>query len=185
MVGVGGIVSVGGAGGSGGGSTSGIQSINGATGPAITFAQSGIINILRFGNTISIGAQQSGVIGVNGIQVQQVGGNFVIDGAGASGAGGSSSAAVGVQFSAPFTSITSGCFNHSLGSRDVVVQVRDDSLPPRLIIPDAIIYDTLDKVSVLFNRPQTGRITIIGSGVSCITSSEQVVEARRYALLVC
>jgi hypothetical protein len=89
VVGVGGIVSVGGqGGGSGGGSTSGIQSINGATGPAIVFVGVSGIDILPQGNTIFIGGAdltQSGVVGVNGISVEQVLGQFVVDGAGLSG----------------------------------------------------------------------------------------------------
>ena len=89
MVAVGGIVSVGGGGGgSGGGSTSGITSINGAAGPAISFIGVSGIDILRQGNTIFVGGAdltQSGVLGVNGIDVAQVGGNFVVDGASLSG----------------------------------------------------------------------------------------------------
>jgi len=62
MVSIGGIVSLGGGtSGGGGGSTSGIQSINGQTGPTVSFT------------------------GVNGIVVAAGGNQIVIDGAGASG----------------------------------------------------------------------------------------------------
>lgn len=297
MVGVGSLVSVGGSGGgSGGGSSSGIQSINGATGPAITFSASGDVRISRVNNTIIIGSQQSGVIGVNGINVFRSGGDFVVDGASISGlitndgsglnaingdtgpnidligvngvtvtaAGGgnilldvsSLSGALSDQadgsginaingatgpnidllgvsgiriipsgnsiiisgegndgggggdgsginaingdtgpnieikgvngvdvsnptpgcilvdagsvsgltdrkFAASFSPTTSGAFNHNLGTRDVLVQIQDVSSPPRWIIPDEIVYDTLDQISVLFNTPQAGRIIII------------------------
>jgi hypothetical protein len=160
MVGVGNIVSVGGSsGGSGGGSTSGIQSVNGAAGPAITLSQSGIINILRFGNTISIGAQQSGVLGVNGVTVNQIGGNFVVDTAALSGLIGGVT-----KFAASFTNLVSGQFTHNLGTLDVIVQVRDngsDGVPRQTIIPDKIVYDNINTVSVIFNRPQSGRIIIL------------------------
>ena len=91
MVGVGNIVSVGGTGGGGGGgATSGIQILNGQVGPTVTLVgTSGIVvapvapNIINIGFTGSV--DQSGVVGVNGIDVEQVGGNFVVDGAALSG----------------------------------------------------------------------------------------------------
>ncbi|MCV0439802.1 MAG: hypothetical protein K5880_14335 [Hydrogenophaga sp.] len=91
MVGVGNIVSVGGFGtGGGGGGSSGIQNLNGQTGPVVTLVgTSGIVvapvapNIINIGFTGSI--TQSGVLGVNGIDVEQVGGNFIVDGAALSG----------------------------------------------------------------------------------------------------
>jgi hypothetical protein len=91
MVGVGSIVSVGGTGGGGGGgSTSGLQILNGQTGPTIVLVgTSGIVIAPVADNIINIGfagsATQSGVFGVNGIDVEQVGGNFIIDGASLSG----------------------------------------------------------------------------------------------------
>lgn len=190
MVGVGNIVSVGGTGGSGGGgSSSGIQIINGQTGPTVTFVgTSGIVITPITTNVINIGYMQSGVIGVNGIDVQQVDGNFVIDGAGLSGVGGGGttiiSSGVSSQYAESFTATTSGFFQHGFGTRDVVVQVYDDGAPPAQLFPDKIIYDTLDAVSVLFNRPQSGRVVIIGSGVACTLSGDVAIDARRYALLV-
>lgn len=191
MISVGGIVSVGGSGGGGGGgSSSGITSINGATGPSVTLAGVSGISVVPSGNTILIGGEsvqgtgggsssQSGVLGVNGIDVEQVGGNFVVDGAALSGL-----VTYSNQYSATFTNITSGIFNHNLGTRDVIVQVRDNGAPPREIIPDAVVYDTLDDISLIFNVPVTGRVTIIGSGVSCTLSQDQIIDSRRYALLV-
>lgn len=165
MVGVGNIVSVGGfgAGGGGGGGGSGIQELNGQTGPIVTLVgTSGIVvspvapNQLNIGFTGSV--TQSGVLGVNGIDVQQVGGSFIVDGAALSGliAGGDEDC-----YSALFGPTTSGQFNHNLGTRKLVVQVQDDSSPPQFILPDAIRYDTLDTISVLFNRPQSGRVVIL------------------------
>lgn len=159
MVGVGNIVSVGGAGGSGGGgASSGIQFLNNQPGPSVTLVgTSGIVvspvapNIINIGFAGSI--TQSGVVGVNGIDVQQVGGNFVVDGAALSGTSSVS------KFAAPFTSITSGVFTHSFNTLDVIVQVYDTSR--RLMLPDAIIVENGDQVSVLFNRPQSGRVVII------------------------
>lgn len=88
MVSIGGIVSVGGGGssGGGGGSTSGIQNLNGQTGPVVTLVgTSGIIISPVANNIINIGYVASGVLGVNGIDVNQFGGNFIIDGASLSG----------------------------------------------------------------------------------------------------
>jgi len=91
MVSIGGIVSVGGTGGGGGGAgSSGIQNLNGQTGPVITLVgTSGIIISPVAANIINIGFNgsltQSGVIGVNGIDVDQVTGEFVVNGAALSG----------------------------------------------------------------------------------------------------
>lgn len=156
MVGVGGIVSVGGTGGGGGaGASSGINFLNGQIGPSVTLVgTSGIIITPVAGNIINIGYAASGVIGVNGIEVQQIGGNYVIDGAGASGVGGSVS-----KFAASFVGITSGVFNHGFNTLDVVVQLFDANR--HFILPDNIVVENGDQVSVLFNRPQSGRIVII------------------------
>lgn len=61
-----------------------------------------------------------------------------------------------------FSSITSGTFNHGLGTRDLLVQVYDNDGPPQNIIPDQIRLDTLDDISVTFNYPVTGRVVIVG-----------------------
>lgn len=136
-LGVGGIVSVGGSSVAGGGSGSGIQVINPGnnTGPTVEFQ------------------------GVNGITVTSPSPNVVlIDGAGASGV----SSASGVnKFAAAFTSITSGIFTHSLGTEDVIVQVYDNQVPRRQMLPDEIRVENSNQVSVLFNTPQTGRVVIV------------------------
>jgi hypothetical protein len=179
VVGVGGIVSVGGGASGSGGGGSGIQSLNGATGPAVVLVGVSGIDILPQGNTIFIGGDavtggggtQSGVLGVNGIVVEQVDGSFVVDGATLSGL---------IQdngcFAGNFAGITSGQFVHSLGTRDLVVQVFDDNLPPRSLVPDAIIYDTLDVFSVLFNRPQTGSVVAMACGGSAAVGTSNRVE---------
>jgi hypothetical protein len=226
MVGVGNIVSVGGFGSSGGGGGgSGIQELNGQIGPVVTLiGTSGIVISPVATNQLNIGfagsITQSGVLGVNGIDVEQLAGNFVVDGAALSGLitpsggiggingqigphldlkgvngvnvsvseencivfdaasiSGQASTTINGQFAASFTNITSGIFSHNLGSRDVVVQIYDNSAPPVRIIPDSIIYDTLDAVSVLFNTPQTGRIVIVGgvgsgSGITTLNPGE-------------
>jgi hypothetical protein len=221
---------------------SGISTVNGDSGPAIDLVGVSGIQIYPFGDgTIFVGTSgdfltsQSGVLGVNGINVEQIGGNFIVDGSSVSGliepsggiggingqigphielkgvngidvtvdsencilldgvsisgVGGSGdvtviSSGVSSQFAASFTNTVSGLFNHNFGTRDVVVQVYDTSAPPRKLIPDDIVYDTLDAVSVLFNTPQDGRVVIIGSGVACSLSSDVGIEARRYSLLV-
>jgi hypothetical protein len=138
MVNVGGIVSVGGGVATGGGG-SGIQSLNAQTGPAI------VLN------------------GANGIEVLDSATNVItIDGAALSGffAASLSSGC----YAASFGPTTSGQFQHNLGTRDILVQISDDSAPPQFILPDAITYDTLDTISVLFNRPQSGRVVIVSCG---------------------
>lgn len=132
-IGIGGIVGLGGGSSSGGGgSTSGIQSINSQTGPAIIIA------------------------GVNGITVTAGGNQILIDGAGASGTTGGAA-----KFAASFSSISSGVFTHGLNTLDVLVQVFDNQTPRRLLMPDDIIVDNVNQVSVIFNTPQTGRIVIV------------------------
>jgi hypothetical protein len=132
VVNVGGIVSVGGSGGSSG-AASGIQTANpgGNTGPTVEWQ------------------------GVNGIEVTSPSSNVIlIDGAGASGVGGSVS-----KFSASFSNITSGTFTHSFNTLDVIVQVFN--VERQVIHPDTILVDNGDQVSVLFNRPQSGKVVII------------------------
>lgn len=177
MVSVGGIVSVGSTGGSGGsGSSSGIQEINGQIGPVVTLVgTSGIIvevvapNVINIGISGTINTTQSGVIGVNGITVHQVGGNFVVDGASLSGL--ISSGNPSGCYSAAFSPTTSGQFNHNLGTRNLVIEVRDDGGPPRSIIPDAIIFDTLDTFSLLFNTPQGGSVTAVTCGSETVAGN--------------
>ena len=65
------------------------------------------------------------------------------------------------KFAASFSNITSGVFTHGLGTLDVVVQIYDDQVPRRVILPDEIVIDNVNQASVLFNRPQSGRIIII------------------------
>lgn len=61
-----------------------------------------------------------------------------------------------------FSSITSGSFGHGLGTRDVLVQVYDNSGPPQSVIPDEIRLDTLNDISLTFNYPVSGRVVIVG-----------------------
>jgi hypothetical protein len=96
-LGAGGIVSIGGGTGGSSGSSSGITSINGQTGPTITFkGVNGVQISVPIANCILIdgagasgvsggGGSQSGVIGVNGINVEQIAGEFVVDGSAVSG----------------------------------------------------------------------------------------------------
>lgn len=79
-------------------------------------------------------------------------------------------------FTANFTLTTSGQFSHGLGTRDLVVQVFDDGQPRRLLVPDAIIYDTLDVFSVLFNRPQTGTVVALSCGGTTAEGTSNRVE---------
>lgn len=136
-LGVGGIVSLGGSsGGAGGGSSSGVQVINPGnnTGPTITFQ------------------------GVNGVQVTSPSlNNILIDGAGASGVGGSST-----KFAQSFTAITSGLFTHNLGTMDVIVQVYTSDSPRLQLFVDQIRIENSNQVSMLCNRPQSGRIIVLG-----------------------
>jgi len=133
MVNVGGIVSVGGGGaGSGGGSTSGITTLNPGG---------------NTGPTVSI-------TGVNGIDVTGGSNQIVIDGAAVSGSV--------TKFAASFAGITSGLFTHGLGTLDVIVQIRDSETGgASVLIPDMIIIENLDQVSITFNTPQSGRVVII------------------------
>lgn len=131
-LGIGGIVSLGGGSSSGGGSTSGITSINSQTGPAIIIA------------------------GVNGITVTAGGNQILIDGAGASGTTSGAS-----KFAASFSSISSGLFTHNLGTLDVIVQVYDDGSPRRAMMPDDIVLENTNAISLIFNSPQSGRVVIV------------------------
>jgi hypothetical protein len=173
-IGVGGIVSLGGGSGGSSGSTSGIQSINGQTGPTVAITGVNGVVVTAGGNLITIdgagasgtvgpASSQSGVIGVNGITVEQIGGNFVVNGAALSGLIGTitdvSISAV-ASYTASFTHLVSGIFNHNFNTRETIVQLYDNSSPPRVIVPDEIISENLNQVGVIFNTPQTGRVVI-------------------------
>jgi hypothetical protein len=181
MVQIGGIVSVGGGiAGGGGGGGSGIISINGATGPAVQIIGVSGVSTVTSGNIILVGGEsvaggggiveQSGVLGVNGIVVHQIGGDFIVDGAALSGLI-TGASGCHTEFFGP---TTSGFFTHNLGTRNLVVQVIDNGSPPAWILPDKIIYDTLDAISVLFNAPQTGRVVILSCGGTSAATSRRV-----------
>jgi hypothetical protein len=144
---------------------SGLNSVNGQTGPDIQLiGQNGITIIPSTGNPndIEIGITpgtyltgQSGVLGVNGVDVQQIGGNFVVDAAALSGISTR-------KFSTAFTNQSSVIVNHNLGSVDVIVQVRDNSVPSNVIIPNSIEITDASNVTVYFNANRTGRVVVIG-----------------------
>ncbi len=131
-LGIGGIVSVGGTGGGGGGSSSGIFTLNPGS---------------NTGPTVD-------VQGVNGIEVTSPSTNVIlIDGVSLSG--------TVTKFSQTFVGITSGLFNHNLGTEDVIVQVHDANVPRRVIYPDEIKIENSNQVSLLFNVPQDGKVVIV------------------------
>lgn len=113
-----------------------------------------IVEVLRYDCASSGGTGGSGVIGVNGITVEQVGGNYVVDGAALSGFTTS-------KFAASFSSISSGLFTHNLGTLDVLVQIYDNGSPRRAIMPDDIIVENTTQISLIFNTPQTGRVVVV------------------------
>lgn len=123
----------------------------------VTFNRAQTGKVVIFGCGGSSG--QSGVVGVNGIQVHQIGGNFVVDAAPLSGL---ISAGAISKFSAAFSNIVSGQFTHSLNSRDVIVQVYEESPLALTILADEIVRENLNQISLVFNRPQSGRVVIIG-----------------------
>ncbi len=130
----GGYISFGGGGSGGSGSNSGIQSINNEVGPDISFYGESGIYVRTAANTIIIGSS------------------------------GTSSGSVN-KFASNFINMTSGQFAHSLGTRDVVVSVYDNGTinrPPYEIMPDEIILDNLDSLSLKFNSPTSGRVVILG-----------------------
>lgn len=187
-IGIGGIVSLGGGSSSSSGGGSGIQSLNSQIGPAISIVGVNGAQVTSGGNLITINLAslsgligsntQSGVVGVNGIVVSQVGGNFVIDGASLSGQTGTISGVsvnAVLSYSAEFSNLTSGIFDHGFGTRETIVQIYDDSLPPRVIVPDAIISENLNQIGIIFNAPQTGRIVIHAPSGGTIASSNTTV----------
>lgn len=180
MVGVGSIVSVGGAGGGGGsGSTSGIQNLNGHTGPTVTLVgTSGIVIAPVAENIINIGFDASGVVGVNGINVEQVDGNFVVDGAGASGVGGGGGSTSGLCYAEDFAAVTSITVNHNLGTTNIVTNVFDSS--DNQMFADRVGIVDINNIIILFNTPQTGKVVVM----ACGGNDANLCEAKRYALLV-
>ncbi len=135
--------------------TSGIESVNGQSGPHITN------------------------VGVNGIGITAASDEILFDGSALSGLVTSTPC-----FTSSFSNTTSGAFDHSLGTRNLVVEIYDDSSPPELIIPDKIVYDTLDRISLLFNGLQSGNITIIACGGSSALSVSDFECAKAFAFFM-
>lgn len=178
-LGAGNIVSIGGGTGGTGGSTSGILVIDpgGNTGTTVVFdGVNGISVTSPSTNLILIdGAGASGVGGSDGSGINDINGalgpSITLDGANGANVltNGNTltvdvsalSGLVPTKFAASFVDISSGLFTHNLGTEDVIVQVRDDRVPPRVIQPDDIIIENTNQVSILFNRSQTGRAVII------------------------
>lgn len=131
-LGIGSIVSVGGTAGSGGAGSSGIQTINPGNNTGPTVTFQG-------GSGIQITSPSTNVIliSVSGIS---------------SGA---------TKYAASFMSTTSGLFTHDLGTMDVIVQVYTNDSPRLQMWPDQIRVENTNQVSVLFNRPQSGRVVIL------------------------
>jgi|APGre2960657404_1045060.scaffolds.fasta_scaffold11981_4 hypothetical protein len=143
-LGIGGIVSIGGgsSGGGSGGSTSGILDINGQLGPSILISAVNGISISTAANVITVDASSlSGIIpsGIN--RPPPV-----------------------VSYSASFSNISSGFFSHNFNTKDVVVQVYEGQIanPNNQILPDEVILENYDSISVIFNSPQTGRVVVQG-----------------------
>ena len=92
--------------------------------------------------------------GVNGIEVNSSGDTITIDVSPLSGKLNC--------FSDSFTNITSGQFQHNLQTRNIIVQLRGlfNNIEEQ-IFADKIVYDNLDTISLLFNRPTTGHIVIL------------------------
>lgn len=130
--------------------------------------------MIAIGGIVSVGGSTSTGGGGSGIQTinAQAGPAIIVGGVnGATVITGANTVTVDVaslsglipqKFAAGFVSMTSGVFDHNFGTRDVVVSIYDVSLPPRAIIPDNIVLENFNQISVIFNRPQTGRIVIIG-----------------------
>lgn len=105
---------------------------------------------------ISINSQTGPFItvnGVNGIDVTSGGNVITVNGAALSGLS-------PTKFSATFTSITSGIFTHNFSTLSVLVQVYG-LIPRRAILPDKIIVENLNQISIVFNAPQSGYIVIL------------------------
>ena len=116
---------------------------------------------------------QSGVLGANGITIEQIGGNFLVDGSALSGIIPSVASGVAVCRSADFTNQTAITLQHNLDGQDVIVQVHDNN--GAVVIPDSITLSDANSVDVTFNRPRTGRVVAIGctSGVGTIAAQER------------
>jgi hypothetical protein len=143
-LGIGGIVSIGGgsSNGGGGGTTSGIIDINSQVGPSILVNSANGISVNTTANVITIdGASLSGLIpsGVN--RPPPV-----------------------VSYAQSFSNISSGLFHHNFNTKDLIVQIYEGQIisPNNQIIPDEVILENYDSLSIIFNTPQTGRVVVQG-----------------------
>ncbi len=60
----------------------------------------------------------------------------------------------------PFTSVSTHTVTHNFGTTAVIVQVRDSN--DNVLIPDTIVIDDTNSVTVTFNGSRTGNVVIIG-----------------------
>lgn len=103
----------------------------------------------------SINGQTGPIVNIvagSGIFITSAGNTITIN---ASGTGGGSVN----KFAASFSSISSGVFTHGLGTLDVLVQVYD--VARRAIMPDDIVIENTNQISLIFNTPQSGRVVIV------------------------
>lgn len=65
-------------------------------------------------------------------------------------------------YSEDFTDETSLAVSHNIGTTDVVVTVVDNASPPAELTPDSVVRTDANTVTIGFNVPTTGRVTVIG-----------------------
>ena len=91
--------------------------------------------------------------------------------------GGSVSGAVGLQkYTHDFTTETTITVNHNLSDDNPIVEVYDDSSPPELIVPDNIIINNLNTLTVELSGSSSGTVVVHGgvTGGSSIYKAEFV-----------
>lgn len=87
-------------------------------------------------------------------------------------------------FSQSFSSQSAVNVNHNLATENVIVQVRDNSSPPEVILPDSITITDINNVDLNFNGQRSGTVVVIGSGVISVATTNLFIDSRRYALIV-
>jgi hypothetical protein len=82
-----------------------------------------------------------------------------------------------LAYAQSFTNALYQTITHNLNSTDVVVQVKDQS--NEKLEPDGVIILDANNIILVFSTPQTGRVTVLASGGTFLTTYNAVFSSQK------
>lgn len=76
-----------------------------------------------------------------------------------------------LAYAQSFTNALYQTITHNLNTTDVIVQVKDQS--NEVLTPDNIIIVDANNITIVFSTPQSGRVTVLGTGGTLLTTFSQ------------